>query len=102
MNRFFQALPKRLKVALHLIEMILSFYVSTALMLMGTPLGVHLAKYLPVIAVSFLIAYPPVRLLIQFVKGVPGTSPDDVDPLSGTPPGAIKRPTVQPPPTYAK
>lgn len=77
MTKFFQTLPKRVKVSLHALEMLLMLYVTTALFLMGTPLGVHLTKYLPMVAISFLALYPPVHLLIEIIKGVPGTSPDE-------------------------
>lgn len=82
MKIFFQTLPTRLKVILHLLELLLSLYATTAITLIATPLGVHLTKYLPTIAISFLVGYPFVRFLIECTVGVTGTSPQEVDPLS--------------------
>ncbi len=82
---FFQTLPKRAKVILHTLEMLLMLYVTTALFLLGTPLGVHLTEYLPTVAISFLALYPPIHLLVEMIKGVPGTSPDEAKTTQTTP-----------------
>lgn len=89
MKTFFQTLPKRVKVAIHVVEMLLMGYVTTVLFLLGTPLGVHLGKYLPVVAVSFLGLYPPIHLLVEIIKGVPGTSPDEAKATQTTPANGI-------------
>jgi hypothetical protein len=69
MNKFFENLPGRIKLALHVIELALCMYVATGVMLLFTPYGEYVKPYLEIVAIGFLLIYPPVHALVEACFG---------------------------------
>ncbi len=76
---FFKALPPRLKISLHAIELMLGTYFGVMLAMKEVYHEPVMTPFYTLIAQVYLIAYPFVRMLIQMMAGVGSTPP-------GTPP----------------
>lgn len=80
---FFKALPPRLKIALHAIELLLGFYFGAMLAMRELYHEPTMAPFYTLIAQVYIVVYPFVRMLIQMTAGVGSTPP-------GTPPPTPK------------
>lgn len=77
--KFFETLPRTLKLVLHFVTLSLCLYAGTLLLLLLTPYGPVVLPYLSLVGIGFLLIFPPVYTLLEVFFGEPTDKPDFTD-----------------------